>query len=117
MNAYGKLVSTRYIMSIYGHLRNTPNRTGIPAILHVGQLVNKDTIVGYVNNSSYPDGTGKDPNGDGLEHLHLGIRLSDMLTAIKGDPRAWFRGYEGDTTFGEDFGAASVIINILRNSR
>jgi hypothetical protein len=54
-------------------------------------------------------------NGDGAEHLHMGIRLSNTATAKSRDPRAWFRGYERGTNFGNDFGAASSIIETLSN--
>jgi hypothetical protein len=114
-NAYGTLVKTRYILSIYGHLRKCADREGTLdcTYLRKGYSVTKDTVVGYVNNSSHPDDLKKDPNGDGLEHLHMGIRLSDLKTAQKRDSK-WFRGYEKETTFGSDFGAASEVILILR---
>lgn len=49
-------------------------------------------------------------------NLHLGVRLSSMLTAIKNDPTAWCGGYEGNTTFGVDFGSPSIVIGFLRRS-
>jgi len=115
-NAYGNTITTRYIMSIYGHLRSSEEQKGKSLDLRVGSKVTRDTIIGFVNNSSHPDGLNKDPNGDGLEHLHIGIRLSDYVTATKNDPTAPFRGYERGTDFGKDFAAASKVIEILRNT-
>jgi PKD repeat protein len=113
INAYNQSVQTRYILSIYGHLRKTEQRTGKPLKFSMNQQVDKNTIIGYVNNSSHPDGQNPDPNGDGLEHLHLGIRLSDAATAKIADGNKWLRGYEGKTNAGRDFAAASVVIPIL----
>lgn len=114
-NAYGDVVTTRYILSIYGHLRKCKERgdNSMCTGLKVGDQVTPETVIGYVNNSSHPDRVPPDPNGDGLEHLHMGIRLSDATTAQARDPKAWFRGYEGRTTFGTDFAAASEVIEIL----
>lgn len=114
-NAYGDIVNTRYILSIYGHLRKSQDRYGRPIGLRVGSKVDKHTIIGFINNSSYPDGKLPDPNGAGYEHLHMGIRLSDAKTAMRKDPKGWFRGYELETNFGEDFAAASEVIEILKN--
>ncbi len=105
VNAYGEIMTTRYILSIYGHLRPSQDRDGEETGLAVGDMVTSSTIVGFVNDDKH--------NGDGAEHLHLGIRLSDMPTAIKKDPRGWFRGYEKSTTFGTDFAAGSEVIDIL----
>jgi len=63
------------------HIRKSAQRGGAGTGLKVGDSVTKDTILGYINNSSHPDGLTVDPNGDGLEHLHFGIRLSSAATA------------------------------------
>jgi len=105
-NAYGYKVSTRYILSIYGHLRPSKERNGVPTGLKVGDRVSSDTILGYINDDAR--------NGDGAEHLHMGIRLSDVATAKTKDPTGWFRGYENTTHFGEDFAAASKVIEDLK---
>jgi len=104
-NGYGDPVSTRYILSIYGHLRKSQLRGGVETGLIVGQNIEAGDIVGYVNDGAH--------NGDGGEHLHMGIRLSDALTAQSADPSAWFRGYEESTSFGTDFAAASAVISQL----
>jgi hypothetical protein len=104
-NAYGDVVSTRYILSIYGHLRPSQERDGVVTGLKVGNHVTSDTVLGYVNDNAH--------NGDGAEHLHIGIRLSNAATA-KAKDQTWFRGYEGATHFGEDFAAASKVIDILK---
>jgi murein DD-endopeptidase MepM/ murein hydrolase activator NlpD len=113
VNGYGQTVRTRYIISIYGHIRDSQLRGGATTGLRINSRVDKNTVIGYVNNSSRPDGLKKDPNGDGLEHLHLGIRLSNAITARSVDGRFWLRGYEGATDRGEDFAAASLVIPIL----
>lgn len=93
VNADGGLQTTRYILSIYGHLRKSEERNGVDLTWSYGDIVQQGDIIGYVNNSSHPDGVFPDPNGDGLEHLHLGIRLSDELTARGQDGGTWLRGY------------------------
>ena len=98
-NAYGQPVTTRYILSIYGHLRKDGLRWT------AGQHVGKGEVIGYVDSPP--------TNGDGGRHLHMGIRLSDKATAISRDPRAWFRGYEGSSTFGTDFASAAEVIQML----
>ena len=112
-NAYGHRKRTRYILSIYGHIRKSAQRGSAGTGLKVGDSVTKDTILGYINNSSHPDGLTVDPNGDGLEHLHFGIRLSSAATAKARDPNGWFRGYERSTSLGTDFAAGSAVIPIL----
>lgn len=116
INAYGKIVVTRKILSIYGHLRTKKNRNDSQGLSwREGQEVNIGDVVGYVNNSSYPDGQSSDPNGDGLEHLHLGIRLSGKSSAEQADPGYWFRGYELSTDFGKHFGSADAVIQTVQN--
>jgi hypothetical protein len=107
-NAYGTDVKTKKILSIYGHIRPCDKREPpmVCTNLSVGEFVDSNTVIGYIND--------KDNNGDGREHLHLGIRLSSAAVAKQRDPAAWFRGYERDTTFGTDFTAASTAIQLLR---
>jgi hypothetical protein len=59
-------------------------------------------------------------NGDGAEHLHMGIRLSDEETARARDGLAWLRGYRHNSqgipctnNCEADFAAASDVISIL----
>ena len=91
-DAQGNNKTTRYILSIYGHVRKSQERNGTPLDL-MGKNVERGQVIGYVNNSSHPDGISPDPNGDGFEHLHLGIRLSNAATAKDRDKGKWLRGY------------------------
>jgi len=93
LNADGNPQTTRYILSIYGHLRKSQERGGTALTWSIGQTVQQGSVIGYINNSSHPDGGSPDPNGDGLEHLHLGIRLSNEATAKAQDGGFWLRGY------------------------
>jgi len=115
-NAYGQTVNTRYIISIYGHLRKSQVRGGPETGLAVGSQVDSSTIIGYVNNSSHPDGGSPDPNGDGLEHLHLGIRLSTWAEANRIDTYP-ARGYENNSDMGKYFAKASDVISTLINAQ
>jgi murein DD-endopeptidase MepM/ murein hydrolase activator NlpD len=105
-NAYGEPVTTRYIMSIYGHLRKSRQRDGRRLRLKRGSAVEAGTIVGYINDDLH--------NGDGAEHVHVGIRLQDAATARAEDPGGWFRGYERDLDIGRIYAAASEVLAILR---
>jgi murein DD-endopeptidase MepM/ murein hydrolase activator NlpD len=110
-NAYGEAVSTRYILSIYGHLRASRYRGGAGTGLVVGSTVSAGTIIGYVNDGAH--------NGDGTEHVHVGVRLSDDVTAKARDGSYWLRGYNTNvgTACGSqcaaDFSAASSVLTIL----
>ena len=88
-NGLGQRVSTDRFLSIYGHLRLTAERQGrgARAPITVGAVVDTDTVIGYVEQDAL--------NGDGIEHLHLGIRLQSAERAQASDPTAWFRGYDG----------------------
>jgi hypothetical protein len=114
-NGVGDIVKTQKILSIYGHLRKSKEREGTPLKWEVGNCVKKGEIIGYVNDDAN--------NGWGAEHLHMGIRLSDKDTALKRDKGYWFRGYdtykgtECGTSCGEDFAAASMVIEKLRATR
>ncbi len=88
MNGKGEQVSIMQFMSIYGHLRKTPVQGGGNALTwKVGDTVGPNDVIGYVNDDAH--------NGDGAEHLHLGIRLQTAVAAQASDPHAWFRGYDG----------------------
>lgn len=106
-----KQVDTQYLCSIYGHIRKSQQRGGVELPWKVGDTVKAGQIIGYVNNSSHPDLGSPDPNGDGLEHLHMGIRLT-------AHPNRWaYYGYE-DTTNPyanvKDFAAFSEVIQQLQ---
>ncbi len=87
-NGVGSRVSVSSFLSIYGHLRSTSEGVGrgVSTGLRVGDTVNADTVIGYVEHRS--------ANGDGDEHLHFGIRLQSASSAQRSDPTGWFRGYD-----------------------
>ena len=85
-NGRGELVSITNFLSIYGHLRSTTGRnSGASLAIRVGDTVRPDDVIGYVQNDA--------DNGDGAEHLHLGIRLQAVVEAQQSDA-SWFRGYD-----------------------
>lgn len=87
-NGMGELVSVTNFLSIYGHLRTTSSRNGGTVLgVRVGDRVGPDDVIGFVQNDA--------ENGDGAEHLHLGIRLQSSGDAQRTELN-WFRGY--DTT-------------------
>ena len=68
VNAYSETVVTRKILSIYGHLRSKRSRGDAQGLTwREDQTVKGGDVIGYVNNSSHPDGQLPDPNGDGVE--------------------------------------------------
>lgn len=58
-----RLPSGEVLQSIYGHLSN---RAGFRIPVNIGQLVSKGENIGYIGDEA--------ENGDGTEHLHLGLR-------------------------------------------
>ncbi len=89
INGLGRPVTTDSLLSIYGHVRPTrdANGRGPRASLSVGMTVDEHTVLGYIEEDAL--------NGDGAEHLHLGMRLQSAAEAQRTDPSAWFRGYNG----------------------
>lgn len=89
-NGVGRQTFVDRFLSVYGHLRPTSERDGrgLDRTLRVGDQVDENTVLGYVEH--------RELNGDGAEHLHLGIRLQSSEAAIMSDPSAWFRGYDGE---------------------
>ena len=107
VNAGGKIVVTRHILSIYGHIRKKKLRSDTVGLTwKVGNEVNIGDVIGYINDD--------DHNDDGEEHLHMGIRLSDKDTASSNDPRYWFRGYNKGSMQYLDFASASSVIEIVQ---
>ena len=86
-NGRGERVTVQTILSIYGHLRPTTlaRGGGTNTGLRVGDTVNTDDVLGYIERDA--------DNGDGAEHLHLGIRLQSAMEAERTDA-SWFRGYD-----------------------
>jgi PKD repeat protein len=116
-NGNGGITNTRYILSIYGHIRKNKARGDKkPLPWRVGSEIKKGDVIGYINNSSHPDRVFPDPNGDGYEHLHLGIRLDSKKNAVRKDPK-WFRGYDqfnpktNKWLYRGDFAEPSSVIN------
>jgi hypothetical protein len=87
-NGVGASVSVTRFLSIYGHVRRTPEANGnAPLPYSVGSQVTANDVLGYIQNAAH--------NGDGEEHLHLGIRLQSASEAANVD-RNWFRGYDSE---------------------
>lgn len=87
-NGMGEQVSVLSFLSIYGHIRKSQDRNGTGFLgLHAGDQVGPDDVIGYINDNAH--------NGDGAEHVHLGIRLQTATQAVATEAN-WFRGY--DTT-------------------
>lgn len=89
-NALGQTVKTRYIKSIYGHIINYTDRsdkkgTKLKWLLNSTdrQPVKRGEVIGYVNNDA--------ENGDGKDHLHVGIALSKNV----GAPFGYDNGSQG----------------------
>lgn len=86
-NGLGEQVTTSQFITIYGHLRKSKDRAGLEGILGwmAGDKVGPQDVIGYVDDDAH--------NGDGVEHLHFGVRLQSALAASATD-KAWFRGYD-----------------------
>lgn len=76
-NGDGASVSVKTFLSIYGHMRKES------LSWKVGDNINPEDVIGFTQ-SDYL-------NGDGTEHLHLGVRLQSADQAKASDP-SWFRG-------------------------
>jgi murein DD-endopeptidase MepM/ murein hydrolase activator NlpD len=109
ISGVGTPVKTAKIISVYGHIRPCDKREqGECTGLSVGSQVTKDTIIGYVNDHN--DDPALDHNGDGKEHLHLGIRLASAEQAQEADGAKWLRGYESGSKNVGQFAAGSALI-------
>ncbi len=98
-----KAVTVRRICSIYGHVRKSETYSGHRLGWASGHLVSRGDIIGYVNDDAH--------NGQGEEHLHLGIRLG-------GHPGHWaYYGNQDTVVYPEsnvvNFAAASEVIQRL----
>ena len=94
VNVIGDTVNTSHVLWILGHLRPTEFSDGSGRSLswRDGDFVTQNDLLGYIENDS--------ENGDGAEHLHIGLRLQSHAEAVAADPSAWFRGYEGSSAMG-----------------
>ncbi|NUQ01401.1 MAG: M23 family metallopeptidase [Armatimonadetes bacterium] len=99
---HAKTVETRYVCTIYGHLRKSARRGGPALSWRVGQNVRRGDVIGYINDDAH--------NGDGREHLHMGCRLSARTSG-------WgYYGYEGRSyplSNVRYFGAYSEVARLL----
>lgn len=88
VNGKGEIVTVAAFLTIYGHLRQSADRNGTTGLIDIraGDMVSPSDVIGYVD----ADAT----NGDGQEHLHLGVRLQSAEAARDTDT-SWFRGYDG----------------------
>ncbi|MFZ6015681.1 MAG: hypothetical protein ACOYUZ_05000 [Patescibacteria group bacterium] len=85
INGDGEPVSVSTFLSIYGHGSATdPVGNGKDLTWKAGDQIRPSDTVMYIQTNAL--------NGDGPEHLHLGIRLQSAAEAQKTDPGAWFRG-------------------------
>ncbi len=107
VDANGHSQFVRYIRSIYGHMRASQARGGPQLTWQQGDVVRAGDIIGYINDSSHPwDGVSPDHNGDGLEHLHMGILLNTNITSNL--------GYDyGNQVQAPHFTAPSAAISLL----
>lgn len=97
----GERRRSKFLMSIYGHIRKGRLRGEDDLGLQVGQCIQAGAFLGFVNSDAY--------NGDGAEHLHLGFRVQSMKEAQSMDS-AWFRGYDKNGRWVEYFTAPSRAI-------
>jgi murein DD-endopeptidase MepM/ murein hydrolase activator NlpD len=85
-----RLPDGTYVTSIYGHLCG---HQGYPLIRN-GSLVTKGQLIGYIGSD--------DENGDGREHLHLGIRVGrydGYFCGYTGTPQCTASRYHRPTEF------------------
>lgn len=110
INGSGETVAVTSFLSIYGHLRATSLRRGGQRLnWRTGDTITSADTIGYVQND--------EENGDGAEHLHLGIRLQSAVDAIRTDPRAWFRGYDTVPSQRSNFADPQGFLAILDSMR
>mgnify|MGYP001601863782 FL=1 len=86
VNGDGEVVSIDSFLVIFGHLRKSLKRGGEELKYKVGDEIGAGDVIGYVNDDAH--------NGDGAEHVHIGVRLQSANQAKAVDSK-WFRGYDG----------------------
>lgn len=78
-NGRGESVTTDRVVFLYGHLRASEKfgddrgAEGDLVALQEGDCVTPETVIGYIERDSH--------NGDGAEHLHMGLRLQAWAEA------------------------------------
>gem|GEM_PF-3659780 len=103
-NGAGDVVPVKHFLSIYGHLRPRWFAKNDLLPWKFGDVVNPEDVIGYIENAS--------DNGDGDEHLHLGIRLQSQVEAERAD-KSWFRGYDTTPTQRHWFADPKVFLSDL----
>lgn len=106
-NGEGQPAEITRFLSIYGHLRPSQDRSGsVGKVEHaIGDGLDVNDVIGYVDRDA--------TNGDGAEHLHVGIRLQSMDDAKASDTQ-WFRGYDTTPSQRKWFGDPAVFLEELR---
>ena len=102
----GSFITTDVFLTIYGHLRSSAVYGGPTQNLSVGSCVAAGQVVGFVNDDAH--------NGDGAEHVHVGVRLMSDAVAHAVDGSTAYRGY--DTPNGVwkgDFAAVHDLLAML----
>lgn len=89
-NGDGVRVMVTTFLSLYGHLRTSATLNGAALPWRVNMSVSPNDTIGYVQSDAH--------NGDGAEHLHMGIRLQSAADAQQSDGRYWLRGYDSPTS-------------------
>ncbi|MBD3281224.1 hypothetical protein GF391_00570 [Candidatus Uhrbacteria bacterium] len=88
-NGDGEDVTISKFLSIYGHGSTyDPKGIGPNLSYSVGQIVQPSDVIMYIQDD--------DLNGDGPEHLHLGIRVQSQMEAQLTDSKTWFRGNDNE---------------------
>lgn len=109
LNGDDRFVSVSGFLSIYGHLRSSARYGGENGLAwHTGDTVRPYDTIGYIQNDR--------DNGDGAEHLHLGIRLQTMEQAQSRDA-SWFRGYDGIPSQRGWFADPAEFLSVLLEGR
>ncbi len=105
-NGFGQETRVQRFLTIYGHLRKTSQYAGGNTLnWRAGDRVTPYDVIGYIQRDS--------ANGDGAEHVHVGVRLQTMNDAIRQDPTAWFRGYDTAPSQKRWFADASIFYDEL----
>jgi len=102
-----EVLLTKYL-SIYGHgTKVDPLGRGQTLNWQAGQIVQPDDTLMYIQVDA--------DNGDGPEHLHLGIRVQSESDAKISDGGLWLRGNDDDGNYKKFFTDPAVFIPALAN--